>query len=157
MEIGPDATPLEAAPEKEWPVWARGFLAHFALTGNQTASAAAVGIDRGTAARFRERDEAFAAACAEALEEASDHLEVEARRRAVDGWDEPVYGSGGKGEGTVEVGAIRKYDSTLLIFLLKGARPEKYRERFDAKVSGSLDIGTAVSIAHAAVTGGTSE
>ncbi len=89
----------------------------------------------------------------EAREEAADHLEDEARRRAVDGWDEPVYGSGGTGVGTVEVGTIRKYDSTLLIFLLKGARPEKYRERFDAKLSGSLDIGTVVAAAHTAALG----
>jgi len=75
----------------------------------------------------------------------------------VDGWEEPVFGSGGTGMGTVEVGAIRKFDSTLLIFLLKGARPEKYRERFDTKVSGSLDIGSAVSLAHVAAIGGASE
>ena len=157
METGPDETPREAAPEKEWPVWARGFLAHFALTGNITASAAAVGIDRGTAARLRDRDKGFDEACKAALEEASDHLEEEARRRAVDGWVEPVYGSGGTGVGTIEVGTIRKYDSTLLIFLLKGARPEKYRERFDTKLSGSLDIGTVVAAAHASALGGADE
>lgn len=157
MEIGRDETPREAAPEKEWPVWARGFLAHFALTGNITASAAAVDIDRGTATRLRERDKSFDAACKEAHAQSSDYLEMEARRRAVDGWEEPVYGSGGPGKGTEQVGVVRKYSDTLLIFLTKGALPEKYRERFDQKVSGSLDIGTAVAAAHAAVLGGASE
>ncbi len=102
---------------------------------------------------LRERDETFRAAWDEAREEAADHLEDEARRRAVDGWEEPVFGSGGPGRGSEQVGTVRKFDSTLLIFLLKGARPEKYRERFDTKLSGSLDLGTVVAAAHTAALG----
>ena len=37
----------------------------------------------------------------------------------------PVYYQG------KEVGQIRKFSDTLLIFLLKGARPETYRERHE--------------------------
>jgi len=154
--VEPHLSP-DLAPEKGWPVWGKAFIAHFSLTGNSTASAAAAGVTRRAAELLRERDETFAAAWAEAREEAADHLEDEARRRAVDGWEEPVYGSGGPGRGTEEVGTIRRFDSTLLIFLLKGARPEKYRERFDTKLSGSLDLGTVVAAAHASAIGGADE
>ena len=56
-------------------------------------------------------------------------LEREARRRAVEGVEEPVgfY----KGEPSAYV---RKYSDTLLIFLMKGARPDKYRDRWDPRV-----------------------
>ena len=46
-------------------------------------------------------------------------LEDEARRRAVDGVDEPVFQQG------KQVGTIRKHSDTLLIFLLKGIRPQE--------------------------------
>src|SRR5262249_21583923 len=52
-------------------------------------------------------------------------LEAELRRRAVEGWLEPVYYRGKK------VGDVRKFSDTCLIFALKGEKPEKYRERFE--------------------------
>ena len=58
-------------------------------------------------------------------------LEDEAIRRAKDGVREkPVY-QGGK-----LVGHVQEYSDTLLIFLLKGARPEKYRDRVQQELSG---------------------
>ncbi|MBX6773030.1 MAG: hypothetical protein IRY83_14975 [Chloroflexi bacterium] len=54
-----------------------------------------------------------------------DALEAEAWRRAVDGVERPVYQNGQR------VGAVREYSDTLLIFLLKGGRPQKYRERYE--------------------------
>ena len=63
-------------------------------------------------------------------------LEEEARRRAYVGFDEPVFGSGGHGIGTVQVGVIRKYSDTLLIFLLKGIRPGKFRENHKHEHTG---------------------
>lgn len=57
-------------------------------------------------------------------------LEQEAHRRAVEGVDEPVYHKG------YLVAKVRRYSDTLLIFLLKGAAPEKYRDHTDLNVSG---------------------
>jgi hypothetical protein len=34
-----------------------------------------------------------------------------------------------------------EYSDTLTIFLLKGIRPEKYRDRADVRHSGKIDIG----------------
>lgn len=111
-------------------------MASLAETGVVTAACRAVSIARSTAYDARNAHEDFAAAWDAAIEEAADLLELEARRRAHDGIEEPVFGSGGTGVGTVEVGTIRKYSDTLLIFLLKGARPEKFRDRVSAEHSG---------------------
>jgi hypothetical protein len=69
---------------------------------------------------LRERDEAFAAQWAEAVEAGTDALEQEAYRRAVEGVEEPVY-QGGK-----LVGTVRRYSDGLLQFLLRGRRREVY-------------------------------
>ena len=99
------------------------FLAALSETGNVSKAAEASGINRRSHSRWLQEDDEYRVATAEALDAAADKLEEEARRRAHDGFDEPVYYQG-------EVcGTVRKYSDTLLIFLLKGARPDKYRER----------------------------
>jgi hypothetical protein len=72
---------------------------------------------------LRDSDEDFAAAWAEAIEQGTQRLEDEALRRAVDGYDEETF----DGEGTL-VRRVRRYDGALLQTLLKGRRPEKYRD-----------------------------
>lgn len=56
---------------------------------------------------------------------AADRLEREAWRRAVEGWEEPVYPKGQL------VGTVRLYSDTLLALLLRAARPKRYREQVD--------------------------
>lgn len=114
--------------------WTPAFLASLAETGNVTAAARAASIDRTTAYHRRDLDPAFAAAMAEALEVATDDLEGEARRRAKDGVEKPVF------QGGEQVGTVREYSDTLLIFLLKAHRPEKYRERYDIKHGGNVNV-----------------
>lgn len=87
-------------------------------------------MPRRTVYDHRTRDENFARAWDEALEEACDLLEAEARRRGVEGIDKPVYHEG------VKVDTIKQYSDTLLIFLLKGARPHKYRDNHRHEVVG---------------------
>lgn len=131
--------------------WKPAFLANLALTGNATEAADAADIVPSTAHRARKSDAAFDAAWDEALEEAADHLETEARRRAVTGVEEPVFGSLGGKMGSGEIGTIRKYSDTLLIFLLKGARPEKYRENYNVNHSGRMDSTVSVPQLDAAI------
>lgn len=99
------------------------FLQAYAQTGNVSAAAKLAEVARRTHYEWLERDTRYAARFAEAVDEAADRLETEARRRAVSGVSEPVFYKGEK------VGAMQKYSDVLLIFLLKGARPEKYAER----------------------------
>lgn len=80
-------------------------------------------IGRRTVYEWREKDKDFAAAWERALDIGTDALEDEATRRAFEGWDEPVHYQG------VATSSIRKYSDTLLIFMLKARRPERFKER----------------------------
>lgn len=102
--------------------WKKAFLAALEETGSVTEAAKICDVGRSNLYRIRRGDKQFAAEWDQALDVAADVLEDEARRRAVEGTEEPVF-QGGK-----QVGTIRKYSDTLLIFLLKGIRPQKYRE-----------------------------
>jgi hypothetical protein len=84
--------------------WSARFLEVLRSTCNVRLSADAAGIDRDTAYRRRGRDPRFAARWAQAEQDGIDVLEAEARRRAL------------------------SVSDTLLIFLLKAPRPERYRE-----------------------------
>lgn len=98
------------------------FLDALASYGNVTQAAKACGMPRRTLYDWRRDDAAFAEAWEAASAVGADALEDEARRRAFKGTLKPVFQGGEK------VGAIREYSDTLLIFLLKGAKPQKYRE-----------------------------
>ena len=79
---------------------------------------------------LRDNDATFAEEWDSAAEEGTDRLEDEALRRAVEGWEEPVYHQG------VICGTIRRYSDGLLTMLLKARRPEKYRERTSTELTG---------------------
>lgn len=106
------------------------FLSELANRANVSASAAAAGVDRATAYRWRDADPVFAAAWDSAVDVAVDSLEAEAWRRAHEGWDEPVFQRG------EEVGVVRRYSDTLMVTLLKGHRPERYKDRTSTELSG---------------------
>lgn len=106
------------------------FLQHLRETANVTASANAIGISRRRMYDLRDADPELAAEWDAAVEEAVDALELEMRRRALEGTDEPVFYQG------EEVGTVRKYSDTLAIFLAKAHRPDKFRERFSGELSG---------------------
>jgi len=116
------------------------FLQAVALTGNITTAAQAAGCNRAAHYKWLEKDEYYPARFEAAMEQASDLLEQEARRRAVAGVDKPVYQNGGV------VGTVRQYSDVLLIFLMKGAMPEKYRERIDQRVEARFDVSQNIQI-----------
>ena len=70
------------------------FLHALAEHGNVTEAARSAGVSRRIAFAVYETDEAFAVAWRAASEEAADRLEREARRRALEGTEEPVYYQG---------------------------------------------------------------
>lgn len=118
----------------------RAFLAEYSQCGNVSRAARAAGVCRTTIYDWLERDEKFSMAMKLAEAEATEVLEEEARRRAVDGTAKPVY------QGGQLVGHVQEYSDTLLIFLLKGLKPEKYRERYDVKHGGSVGVGSGDSL-----------
>jgi hypothetical protein len=103
-------------------IWQKAFLAALEETGSVTEAAKAVGMGRCNVYQYKRSDPAFAALWEQALDVAADVLEDEARRRAYEGVEEDVYHKGEK------VGVVKKYSDTLLMFLLKGIRPQKWRE-----------------------------
>ncbi|MDP2936788.1 MAG: hypothetical protein Q8O86_09895 [Dehalococcoidia bacterium] len=58
------------------------------------------------------------------------------------GTEKPVF------QGGQQVGVVREYSDVLLIFLLKGARPEKYRDNLKADVnhSGQVSLPDVVKV-----------
>ena len=107
------------------------FLRELASHCNATRAAVTVGLDRGHVYQWRRSNPAFALAWDEALKIGAEALEDEAKRRAYEGVDEPVFYQG------TQVSTVRKYSDTLLIFLLKGALPEKYAERAKTELTGN--------------------
>lgn len=117
----------------------RAFLVAYAECGNISQAARESGVIRNNHYLWIQDDESYARAFAEATDIAGDHLESEARRRAIEGVRKPIF-QGGK-----QVGEQLEYSDTLLIFLMKGARPEKYRERHDHSHSGSSPFEVVVN------------
>lgn len=117
------------------------FLEVLSVCGSVTDAVAASGLSATHAYRLmREEGSEFAARAREARDVGRHGLEDEARRRAYHGVVEPVLHQGRrvvdvyKDPATGEVVderpvTVRRYSDTLLIFLLKGAFPEKYKER----------------------------
>ena len=119
------------------------FLAEFAKHGNIKLACEYARIDRSRHYEWLREDPEYAARFEEARQDAINTLEAEAHRRAVKGWQEPVIYQGsiaiGKNKKPV---TITKFDSTLLIFLLKGAAPEKYRDTWKGEIKHSGAIAT---------------
>jgi hypothetical protein len=74
--------------------WARAFLKSLKNTGNITTSARAAGITRENVYKRMKRHPVFRKAVDAAIEESSDLILQEARRRAIDGVNEPVIYQG---------------------------------------------------------------
>lgn len=110
----------------------RIFLAELARNGGRIPAAADVAeVDRGTPHRWAKKSAKFRQQMDDAIARATEVLEQEAIRRAYDGVEEPVY------QQCMEVGKIKKYSDTLLIFLLKGRKPEVYKDRVKTEVTGA--------------------
>lgn len=117
----------------------RAFLVAYSEVGNISRAAEIAGVSRQIHYHWLKEDTDYEEAFMQADQQACDRLEQEARRRAVEGVTKPVY-QGGK-----QVGTVQEYSDTLLIFLLKGARPEKYKDRLQQEVVGKDGIPLEVS------------
>lgn len=88
------------------------FLAAYSAAGSISEAAKVAGCSRETHYRWMREDPTYPARFQTAFEESADSLEDEAHRRAHIGSD------------------------TLLIFLLKGKKPERFREQWKGEISG---------------------
>lgn len=121
---------IAPVPENTHPKKA-AFLAAFRECGNVTLAANAAGVSRRSHYKWMAEDSEYATQFEDAKEAAVDLLEAEARRRATDGLRSYKFLKSGHPIRHPETGEPyyeHSYSDTLLIFLLKGARPEKYRD-----------------------------
>ena len=105
------------------------FLKHYADLGTIRHASAAADIAVQTHYDWLEAPE-YAEKWAAAQEQFVEHLEREAARRAVDGQEVGVYFQGER------VGVERRPSDNLLMFLLKGRRPEVYKDRQEITGAG---------------------
>lgn len=103
--------------------WKALFLAALAEVPVIAHACKAAGVNRTTAWRAREADPEFAQAWDEAMEEGIDRAEQEAFRRAVVGYEKPVWYKGKL------VGTETVHSDALLALILKGRRKKVYAER----------------------------
>jgi hypothetical protein len=116
----------------------RAYLIALSMTPNLEKAAKIAGISSAAGYMYRRDGDAdFQECLALAREVALERAESEAWRRAIDGCVEPVFGSlgsdpnTGKSLGTGQIGTKLNHSDNLLMFMLKGHRPDKYRERFE--------------------------
>lgn len=107
--------------------WYETFLTAFLEFGMVTTACRHAKIGRTTFYDAMKDDPEFAESFKFIEEEVTEQLEAEAFRRAHDGTTKPT-----------QFGDVQVYSDTLLIFLLKARRPEKYRERVDVRHSGKI-------------------
>ncbi len=115
--------------------WKPAFIEVLRETGNVTLAAQHAGQSRNQVHDVRQRSKRFAAQWDDALEEATDLLEAEARRRAFTGIDKPRFF---KGE---VVGSTKKYSDTLMMFLLEAYDPQMFRDGGKVEHPGATNAG----------------
>ncbi len=99
------------------------------------------------------KDPDYAAAFADAEKRAIAHLEAELFNRVYQGTDEPViyqgelcYQKDKAGRKTDKPLTIKRKSDTLLIFALKGKKPEVYRDTLNSNVNVTANVQTNVRI-----------
>lgn len=111
----PDNTPKNGE-------WIDTFLSAIMRGSNVTNATDAAGVHITLPYKRRLVDKAFRRAWDEAAEIGTELLEQEATRRAYHGTLKPVFYKG------VECGYTREYSDTMMMFMLRARKPEKYRD-----------------------------
>jgi len=106
------------------------FLENLASYAHVSEAAKAAGLNRMALYKYKKDDAGFSQAWDDAYALGMEALEEEALRRANKGVKKAVYYKGRV------VGHDRIYSDVLAMFMLKGAKPEKYRERHEHSGAG---------------------
>ena len=107
-------------------MWVEPFLEAVARGMGMTHACDHVGIDSSSATGLRKRNAEFRRRWNEAADIGTRLLEQEAQRRAYHGTEDPILDRHGN-----RIGTRSHYSDGLMMFLLKGRRPEKYRDHYD--------------------------
>lgn len=121
------------APDTWTPDHMKAVAEAYAQLGNVSDAARVAGVSRANVYDWMNASDTFRQMMLDAREQAADRLERAAVERAVAGVQEPVYYRG------EVVGHTRKYSDQILMFLLRAARPEKFRDRTTIRTEGAAD------------------
>lgn len=121
----------------------KAFCEGYSIHGTITGAAKHAGVDPNYHYKWLECDPEYQAEFKIAYLRASEALVAEARRRAKDGVEEPTGWY--KGE---PGGFVKKYSDALLMFLIKGAFPDIYKDRHEhtGKNGGPIEVQSTVAI-----------
>lgn len=108
------------------------FLGYLSEGHTVSRAAALIGVRRQTVYEHRANDPDFKEAWEVAWVAGGEAMEEEALRRAVQGVEKPIYQGGNL------AGYVQEYSDTLLIFLLKGRLPDKYKDRVTQEQAGEV-------------------
>lgn len=106
------------------------FLNALAEYGTISKAAEATGVTRQAHYFWKQQDKAYEIAYLRAQEMGNARIEEEAWRRGVYGDERPVFYKGKK------VGTVKHYSDAILALLLKGAYPDKYKDRVEQETVG---------------------
>ena len=98
------------------------------------ASARAAGVSYNVVGRWRIESDSFSERERQAREQCADALESEAVKRAVKGERKPVF------QGGSLAGYVTEKSDPLLAMLLKGAKPDKYRDRSEVTLKPVVKV-----------------
>ena len=147
VPVDPKDTPPRALTRSWMPL----FLEEIAEGATASEAAKTAGILRRQAYRLQERDPEFAARWEAAKAQAADLVRAEVRRRAIEGWQEPIIGSIGDykdGQLHDREGRplfIRKFDSTLLARMAGAYCAEFKREAPSTSVNVNASASSSAS------------
>src|SRR5712664_3402215 len=126
------------------------FLKALSETGSVTTAVALAGTSRTRVYELRKADQAFARTWQDAEEIAADQIHEEARRRALEGVEEPLVSAGKLvRDDSGQPITVRRYSDTILLALLKAhrlARPRAIRFQMPALRSAADAIDAMASI-----------
>ncbi len=116
----------------------RRLVAALQETGIVRAACEASGIAKRNHFYWMQMYPRYRAMTRQALREAAEKLEMEARKRAIEGVVESTHTKRDAKGNVVAVHVVRRYSDRLLELLLKAHMPRKYRERSSVEVSGKI-------------------
>lgn len=116
--------------------------------GQRLYAARSIGVSQPTVARHLRDDPEFRAMYEETMQLYRESLQSEAHRRAVEGTLKPIFFQGKRAVDTDENGnevpaAVREYDTTLLVMLLKRHCPEFKDKQVVENHNVNVDMGLA--------------
>lgn len=129
------------AQQVNWGMKIKSYIAYLMNGESLQEAALRIQVSTGTINSYRKNFKTFNELVNAAYEDGFALFEREARRRSIDGVTTYVV-SGGKlvldpmGEPLIE----KKYSDTLLMFQMKGRKPDIYRERSDVNLAGQLNL-----------------